>query len=460
MNKASFFQKIREVSPVRLIVVSFLVILLLGTLLLILPLSSREGSFTSPLDAFFTATSATCVTGLVVVDTWSHWSAFGQGVILLMIQLGGLGLVTFTTGFTLLMRRRLGLRDLQLAREYTSGSVIDTPRLLRTILVWTVGCEAVGAFLLALRFVPEFGARGMWISVFTAVSAYCNAGFDVLGFMGPFGSLIPYAKDPLVSLTVAFLIILGGIGFLVVSDIYACCLRKPKEGEHRPHLMLHSRIVLWMTGALLVIGTVLFLAMEYDGTLREMNFFEKLNAGFFQSASARTAGFATVDIGSMRDITKLMSILLMFIGASPSSTGGGVKTTTFIVLAATVWSALHGHEDTVIFKRRISKGVVYKALAIVTVGLVLVLLTASVILLAEGSRVSTVDALYESVSAFATVGLSAGLTPGLSLVSKLMLTLAMFVGRVGPVSLALAISVKKNNDRSGMVLPEGKVIVG
>ncbi len=459
LNKAAFLQKLREVSPIRLIVGSFLAIILVGALLLILPFSSRDGGFTSPLDAFFTATSATCVTGLVVFDTWSKWSAFGQAVILMMIQLGGLGLLSFTTGFTLLLRRKLGLRDLQLAKEYTSGNVMDAPRLIRTILAWTFGCEAAGALLLMCRFVPEFGGYGVWVAVFTSVSAYCNAGFDILGFKGPFVNLIPYAKDPLVSLTVAFLIIIGGIGFLVVSDIHICYLRKKREGERHPRLTLHSKIVLWMTGILLAVGTILFFVMEYGGVLRGMNFFEKLNVSFFQSAAARTAGFATVDIASMHDITKLMSVILMFIGASPSSTGGGIKTTTFVVLAATVWSVLRGHEDTVVFKRRIEKQAIYKSLAIVAVGLLLVLLTTTVILLAEGDGVSAIDALYEATSAFGTVGLSAGLTPELSVFSKLALSFTMFVGRVGPVSLAFAVSMR-HSGRGGTILPEGKVIVG
>ena len=453
-------KKIKAIAPVRLVVSSFALVILVGALLLMLPAASRSGQATSFIDALFTSVSATCVTGLVVFDTWTHWNTLGQVIILLLIQIGGLGIITFTTGFTLLVRRKLSLRDMQLAIENTAGNTVSIYRLVRIILAFTLSCEFVGAVLLCIRFVPQFGPYGLWISVFEAVSAYCNAGFDILGFRWKDGSLIGYIDDPLVSLVIAFLIITGGLGFIVISDLYTAKIRPMLRRQKRAHLTLHSAVVLKMTAILLVLGTVLFLLLEYTNTLKGLSFFGKLNASFFQSASARTAGFASVNIAQEHDVTKLLTILLMFIGASPASTGGGIKTTTFVVLASTVLSVIRGHEDTILNKRRIDKGVVYRALTIVSVASLVVFLTTAVILTSNDEHaISTVDALFEAVSAFGTVGLTAGITQILSPISKVALSLTMFIGRVGPVSLGLAIAGKKAR-RAGAVLPEGKIIVG
>lgn len=457
----SLMKRIKAMPPVRLIVASFFLIILVGTLLLMTPAASRNGQATSFVDALFTATSATCVTGLVPFDTWTHWSLFGQIVILVLIQTGGLGVVTFTTGFTLLVRRRLGLRDLQLATENTAGSTIDVIRLVRMILVFTFSSELLGAGLLSIRFIGDYGPlKGIWISVFEAVSAYCNAGFDILGFRWKDGSMTGYADDPLVCLTIAGLIVLGGLGFIVINDVYLKKIQPRLKKETRGHLNLHSSVVIKMTVFLLALGTLLFFALEYDNTLKGHNFFEKLNISFFQSASARTAGFAAVDMGKTLDITKLSTIFLMFIGAAPASTGGGLKVTTFIILISTVVSLIRGYDDTILSKRRIDKAIVYRALTILALAFLVVFVTSGVILSTNGQHpISAIDALFESVSAFATVGLTANMTQFLSPASKIALCFAMFIGRVGPVSLGLALSTHKNH-KSGAVLPEGKVIVG
>ena len=230
-------KSLKDMSPVRLIVTSFLVIIILGTVFLYLPFSSRNMEPIPLIDAFFTATSATCVTGLSIFDTFSRWTLFGQIIIILLIQFGGLGIITFTTGFTLAFRRKLGLRDIQIAKEYTNGSVIDTPRLMITILVWSLICEGIGTVLLAVRFIPKYGWFGLWISIFTSISAYCNAGFDIMGFIKPGSSFISYAKDPLVSITISMLVILGGLGFIVISDLYSCVLKKHKNLH--PKLTIH-----------------------------------------------------------------------------------------------------------------------------------------------------------------------------------------------------------------------------
>ncbi len=449
--------RFKRIPPTRLIVISFFIVIMAGTLLLTLPVCSNDGKPTQLIDALFTATSATCVTGLIVFDTWLHWNVLGQVVILSLIQIGGLGVITFTTGFSLLMHRRLALHDIRLAAENTSGQTIGIIPLIKIILIFTLCCETAGALLLMLRFVPQFGAQGIWIAFFTSVSAYCNAGFDILGFLMMNGNLIPYAADPLVCLTVGALIVIGGIGFVVISDLYYNRILTRFQKVHPTHLNFHSKLVLITTAFLIVAGTVLFLFCEYNNTLKNMDLGAKLNASLFQSISARTAGFCTVDIAKEYDFTKIITVILMFIGASPGGTGGGFKTTTFVVLVATVFSVMRGRDDTVIFKRRLDKFTVYRALAIVSGALFVVLVTTGIILTAD-PHVNGIDALFEATSGFGTVGLSASITQTLGWISKFAVSCTMFVGRVGPVSLGLALVLHKGHRES--ILPEGKVIGG
>lgn len=452
-------KRLKNVPPVRMIVVSFLLVIFLGAVLLTLPVSARSGRPTPFLDALFTSTSAVCVTGLVLFDTWEHWNIFGQAVILVLIQVGGLGLVTFTTGFTLLLRRKLGFRGLQLAVENTGSSVLHVNHLIKIILFFTFSCETVGTFLMMLRFVPMFGAHGIWISCFTAVSAYCNAGFDIMGFLQPGSSLVLFVGDPLITLTVAMLIVTGGLGFVVISDIYFSKVHSRLRGERPLALNFHSQIVLRTTAFLIVAGTVLILATEYRNTLRGMNFGTKLNAALFQSITTRTAGFNTIDIGAENDLTKIIMVFLMFVGASPASTGGGIKTTTFVVLVTAVLSVMRGEDEAVVLKRRLDKFTVYRALAITAVGLFVVLITSTVIMVSDPVA-SGINALFEATSAFGTVGLTAGVTPTLRTVGKIAVICTMFIGRVGPVSLGLAFTLKRNRISSCAVLPEGRIVVG
>ncbi|MCY1713310.1 TrkH family potassium uptake protein [Caproiciproducens galactitolivorans] len=452
-------RRMKNVPPVRLIVVSFAIVILVGAFLLTLPVASRSGLPTGFVDALFTATSATCVTGLVAFDTWTHWNVLGQVIIILLIQIGGLGVITFSTGFSLLLRRKLGLRDLQLATENTSGDTINIVHLIKIILTFTFLCESAGAVLMMLRFVPQFGLKGIWIAAFTSISAFCNAGFDILGFVMKDGNLIPYVSDPLICLTVESLIVIGGIGFIVVGDIYYSQILKRIHKEKPEHLNFHSTIALGMTAILIIVGTVLFFLCESDNTLKGMDFGTKLNASLFQSISPRTAGFCTVDIAKEHDFTKMITVILMFIGASPAGTGGGIKTTTFVVLVAAVVSVMKGNEDATILKRRLDKSTVYRSLSIVFSAALLVLITTGIILSADPD-VSGVDALFEATSGFGTVGLSAGVTQTLSWISKLAVTFTMYVGRVGPVSLGLALTLQKGHHSTGSILPEGKVIVG
>lgn len=441
---------LRDIPPVRLIVVSFAIVILTGTFLLMLPVSSRSGLPTSFIDALFTSTSATCVTGLVVFDTWTHWNVLGQVIIILLIQVGGLGVITLSTGFALFLGRKLGLRDLRLAIEGTSGDQINIVQLVKIIISFTFFCELTGALLLMIRFVPQFGAKGIWIGVFTAISAFCNAGFDILGFVMKDGNLIPYVDDPLVCLTVGALIVIGGIGFIVISDIYYARILPRLHKQKASPLNLHSTLALGMTAVLIVAGTFLFFICENENTLRGMNFGTKLNASLFQSISPRTAGFATVPIAQELDITKIITVILMFIGASPAGTGGGIKTTTFVVLAAAVISVLRDQSEATILKRRLDKSIVYRALAIFTCGALVVLVATGIVLTAD-PHVSGIDALLETTSGFGTVGLSASVTPTLSWISKFVLVITMYIGRVGPVSLGLAVLLRKTRDRKSVV---------
>lgn len=455
-NKLQKF--LRQSSPTRVIVISFLCVITIGTVLLTLPFSSRSGSFTNPVNALFTATSTTCVTGLSVYDTYGYWSDFGQAVILLLIQIGGLGFSTFATAFALLFRRKLGIRELSLVRESTGGSSLDVVSLLRVVVLFTLTVEAIGAGILMLRFVPLYGKLGAWVSVFVSVSAFCNAGFDLLSFIPGNASLTAFNGDPLVTLTISALIITGSTGFVIFQDIYRKKMRPVFRRQPRGRLSFHSTVCLYATGALLLLGTVLFFILEYNNTLRDMGFFEKLNAAFFQSVNTRTAGFMSVQIAEEKDLTKLLTIALMFIGGCPASIAGGVKVTTVVVLFAAVKSTLVGEEDTVLLRHRFDKSMVSKALTVVTLGLLIVALDTAVIT-GLHSSVEVIDALLESVSAFATVGLTAATTDKLGVISKLVLCATMFIGRVGPVSLGLAI-LMRDNKKNGVILPEGRMLIG
>ena len=458
MNENKLKGILRRSTPTRVIVVSFICLILIGSVLLMLPVSSRSREFTPPMDALFTATSATCVTGLAVYDTYSYWSYFGQAVLLILIQCGGLGLATFATGFSLLLRRRIGIKELILARESAGGSSLDVVTLLRIVVAFTFATESIGAVLLMIRFVPQYGLLGAWASVFVSVSAFCNAGFDVLSFIPGNASLSAFNGDPLVTLTICGLIITGSTGFVVFQDIYLKKIRTRLRREHVEKLNFHSQLCMRTTMFLLLAGTILLLICEYDNTLRDLSFFEKLNAAFFQSTNTRTAGFASVDIAQETDAAKLITVILMFIGGCPGSTAGGIKVTTMVVLLAAVKSTLHGDEDVTMLRHRFDPSMVYKSLTVVTFGLLIAALdTALIITLQDG--VSGIDAIFESVSAFGTVGLSASLTPKLTVLSKLAVTLTMFIGRVGPVSLGIAI-LMRNKKKVGMILPEGKMLIG
>ena len=434
----------REPRPEEWLVFGFLGIILLGTLLLALPVSTRYGHSIGLFDSLFTATSAVCVTGLVAVDTGTTFSLFGQAVLLVLIQVGGLGFMVFATRVMMMLGRRISIKNRLLIRESMNGaSLSNLGTLARRYLLLALGIEAVGAALLAIRFVPMFGLRrGAWFAVFHAVSAFCNAGFDLFG---GFSSLTGFAADPLVLLTVAALIVLGGLGFSVILDVL-------RSRQGLKNLSLHTRIVLTFTLALLLAGTAFY-------TLVERGRLDVFNA-YFQSVTMRTAGFNSVDLSAFTDSSKLFSSLLMMVGASPASTGGGMKTTTVAVVVLLIVSVVKGEDGVNAARRRISSDTVRRALSVVTLFLTMLTLGTLSLSIIENGRFSLADILFECSSAMGTVGVSAIGTPNLHPVSRALLMPMMFLGRVGPLTLAVAVARRQGYIKPVAKFPEEKIMIG
>ncbi|HEY3248856.1 MAG TPA: TrkH family potassium uptake protein [bacterium] len=436
-----------ELNPAQAILVGFATIILAGSVLLSLPIASAAGRATPYLTALFTATSSVCVTGLVVVDTGTYYSLFGQLVIMMLIQLGGLGYMTVATLMALIVGRRIGLRERIVLQEannlYTMGGVV---RFTRNIVLITAGVETVGAVLLAARFAPDFGlARGIYFGIFHSISAFNNAGFDL---MGGFRSLTAYAGDLPVNLIVAALLITGGLGFIVLTDL----------ARHPRRLSLHSRIVLTTSGALIVLGTAFIILLEFTngGTLGPLAPAQRVLAAFFQSVTPRTAGFNTIDVGKLREPTLMLLVALMFIGASPGGTGGGIKTTTFVAPMAVIISMLRGRPDPELFHRRLPPVVIYKAVTIALVAVAFVVTMGTALSFID--RIDFVPALFEVTSAFGTVGLSTGITPQLSAAGRILIMLTIFAGRVGLLTVAFALT--KRQQPMNYRYPEERILVG
>ncbi|WP_027092367.1 TrkH family potassium uptake protein [Cohnella thermotolerans] len=436
-------------SPPRILVLGFAVIILLGAQLLRLPVASATGEPTRWIDALFTATSATCVTGLVTVDTGTHYSTFGQIVILALIQIGGLGFMTMATLFAFFLKRRISLKERLILQEALNQSSIEgIVRLVRRVAFYALTIEAAGALLFTLRFLFDMSpGRAVYYGIFHAVSFFNNAGFDI---MGNFRSLTDYVGDPLVNIVTMLLIILGGLGFVVLSDL--------TDYRRTRRLSLHSKVVLSMTGFLILFGAVVIFAFEYTnpGTMGPLGLGEKVLAAFTQSVSPRTAGVNTLDMASLRQATQFFIVVLMFIGASPGSTGGGIKTTTFTALLGAVFAMIRGKEDVVLFRHRLAQERVYKALTVTLLSLTLVMIATMILSTTEDHHFLQI--LFEVTSAFGTVGLTMGLTTQLTLTGKIIIILMMFIGRLGPLTLGYALGPKP-----GRVLyrhAEGKIIIG
>ena len=437
-------------SPAQVLVGGFLGFIIIGTILLSLPQASVVGRL-PVLDALFTATSAVCVTGLVLVDTGTHFTVFGQVVIMLLIQVGGLGFMTMATLFFLLLGKKITLKERLVMQEALNQfSLEGLVRLTKTILIFTIVIEGLAALILGLRFSMDYGFRqGMYLGIFHSISAFANAGFDLMGSVGG-SSMTAYINDPLVNLVIIGLFVCGGLGFTVLVDIYN---RRPIR-----KMALHSKFVLLLTAILLASGFLGVFILEYNNpeTLGELPFFQKILPALFTGATTRTAGFNTLNTGGLAPATLFFMLVLMFVGASPASTGGGIKTTTFGVLLVSVAAMIKGKEEINIFNRRIPFDIVLKALSIIVIGLIVV--GVATIILSQTEQQDFLRILFEVVSAFGTVGLSTGITSELSVVGKGVIILVMFMGRVGPLTLALAFGQRLK--QSKIRYPEEKVLVG
>lgn len=443
--------KIRQLSYVQTIALGFLTVIAAGTILLMLPAASQSGEATGLVTALFTSVSASCVTGLVLVDTANYWSGFGQAVIIVLIQLGGLGFMTIATLFSRLLRRRMSMRERGVMAE--SINTVRVGRIMEitsTIGLGTLIFELAGAVLLSIRFIPEFGlGRGLWYSVFHSISAFCNAGFDLMGVKEPFSSLVSYSDDALVSITIMLLIIFGGIGFLVWDDVR-------QKGLKWRRYDLQTKLVILTTLVLIFGGALLFFVIERNRMNADMPLGEQILVSFFSAVTPRTAGFNSVDTAALSDASKLLTVILMFIGGSPGSTAGGIKTTSVAVVLIFLFSGIRGRRGAYVFGRRIPDDAMKRSGMIVSTNLMLALFGALV--LCGTQSLPLADVLIEVFSAIGTVGMSTGITRELSTLSALVIALLMYCGRVGSVSFAMALLERRSDPP--VTYPEEQVTVG
>ncbi len=436
----------RKLTPIQTVILSFIAVIILGAVILMFPFCSRDGEWTGFVDTLFTATSAACVTGLVTLTTAAHWGAPGQAIILVLIQIGGLGAITIIAGSFAVLKNRTSLSNTRMIMQAAGNdSFSGVVRLVRRIFLGTLIFEFSGAVLLAIRFIPLYGwLRGTWYSVFHSISAFCNAGFDVLGD----SSMEPFATDALVMLTLSALIIIGGLGFMVWDDLITEKFKWKK-------LKFHSKVVITMTLALIIVPWALFFLLEGSAAFAGRGFGDKLLMSFFQAVTPRTAGFAAVPMGSLSDSGAILTMILMLIGGSPGSTAGGIKTTTIAVMAICTASSMR-RSDPVAFHRRIDDTTVRQATAIVLIYIAAA--AAATMLVCAVDHFPMRDAAFEVFSAIATVGLSTGITSSLGVFSKLLLTALMFLGRIGGLTLAIAISGERA--ATPVKQPTGKLMVG
>lgn len=457
----TLLEKFGKLSATRIILLGFLGIILMGSLLLSLPIASKSGEFTPYLDALFTSTTSVCVTGLVTVNTLEHWSLFGHIVILVLIQFGGLGVVTVATAMMLILGKKVSLKERILIQEaYNLNTLSGLVKFTRRVLFGTLFVEGCGALLYMFQFIPEFGLiRGIWVSIFNAVSAFCNAGIDIIGD----SSLVPYLQNPFINFVTMCLIVSGGIGFTVWWDVIAttksCVAGDIPRKQLFRRLSLHTKIAIVTTLTLLLGGGILIFILEYhnQGTIGNLSLPDKILASAFQSVTLRTAGFATFAQENLRDDTSLICIMLMFIGGSPVGTAGGIKTVTIAVLFAAVVSVVRGNKDVVLFRRRIGFQIIKKSLAMICISLFM-LLVATILLNATEAKADFMTCLYEVSSALGTVGLSKNLTPYLTEIGKIIIICVMYIGRVGPITMAVGFNLR--NKKTLVQFPEEDILVG
>lgn len=432
-----------HLSTTQIILLSFLITILIGSFLLSLPISSANGKSVSYLDALFTATTSTCVTGLVTLPTFSTWSFFGQAVILLLIQIGGLGVITIMSGVMLLFHRKMGIGDRLLIQDaFNLNTMSGIIEFVKHVLFGTLIIETLGAILYMFVFVPEFGKKGIWISVFNSISAFCNAGLDIIGE----NSICKYATNPLVNIVTSSLVILGGLGYIVWWDVLRVIRKRtPQNKKVFRYLSLHSKIVIAVTSILIVCGALLIFVFEYSNplTIGNMALSDKIQVSLFQSITTRTAGFASVPQENLTAPSTVVSMLLMLIGGSPVGTAGGIKTVTVAVLFCSAFATITNKNSASVFGRSISESFVKKAVAVVMA--FVTICAVSAVLMLTVCNAPAIDVIYETVSASATVGLSRNLTARLNTFGKIIIIITMYFGRVSPISLAVALGRKKEN---------------
>ncbi|WP_238162552.1 TrkH family potassium uptake protein [Cohnella sp. AR92] len=449
---AGLFKKVRGwfvASPPRALTIGLFVIIVIGTVLLKLPVSLKEGQSIRWIDAFFTSASATCVTGLVVVDTGTFFSAFGHWVILVLVQIGGLGFMTMGTLFAIFLRRKVSLKERLILQESLNQNNLEgIIKLVLRVIYYALTIELIGSVLFTLRFMADMNpGKALYYGIFHGVSIFNNAGFDLFG---DYRSMSDYISDPFVNILSILLIILGGLGFVVLADLV--------EFRHKRRLSLHSKVAIYTTLLLFVGGAAVILLFEYtnENTLGPLGLGDKIIASFLHSMTPRSAGISTIDVSSLRQATQFLLVILMFIGVSPGSTGGGIKTTTFAVLIVSVIAVIRGREDVVLLRYRLERERVYKAITVTLFSFIIVVIGTMLLSVTENHTFMVV--LFEATSAFATVGLSAGLTQELTDIGKLIVIFLMFMGRLGPFTLFYAVGPKKG--RSLYRHAEGKIIIG
>lgn len=441
----------KRLSKTQIIALGFFIIIMTGTLLLMLPIASRDGNSANFSDALFTATSSTCVTGLIVADTYTTWSLFGQMVLLVLIQIGGLGFITMGMFFAIFLKKKIGLKERDLIQESLNGLQIGgVVRLVKKIVPIAFIFEGVGAILLSIRFIPDMGIGvGIWNGIFHSVSAFCNAGFDLLGRYEKYCSIVPYYDDIIVNVTIMSLIVIGGIGFIVWDDI---SLNKWRANKYR----LHTKIVLLTTTVLIIGGALLFFIFEKDNLMVDMGIKERILTSFFGSVSPRTAGFNSLDTAQFTQSTRLLTVVLMFIGGSPGSTAGGIKTTTLVVLLLLVVSNLRNKKDLNFLGRRLDDGAIRKASTVFLINLFLLITSTLIICALQPFPLD--DVLFETSSAIGTVGMTTGITRALTIPSRYIIIILMYCGRIGSVSFALSFMEKKKLQT--VQLPEERITIG
>lgn len=443
----------RKINPAGKILLSFVCIILLGTFLLCLPISSKDGKWFSVIDSLLTSTSAVCVTGLVAVDTGLHFSIFGQIVILFLIQVGGIGFITLTSLMFLIIGKKISYTSrLTIQESLNQETNQGVVKLVKHVLILVFSVEAIGFLCLAPSMIITYGwGKGIFVSIFLSVSAFCNAGFDILGG-NAFASLAPFANNSLVLTVIMLLIVIGGMGYLVIFDLLG--LFKHKK------LSFHSKIVLIMTSVLIFSGAFVFMGLEWNNpqTIGNMNAWDKIVNSFFQSVTLRTAGFSTFNQAALSPASIMLSNVFMFIGGSPTSTAGGVKTTTIFILLIAMFKTTNNKGDLVLRKKRVENRVLRKCLRVVCLNLLLVVLSTFIICMIEGNSITVSEVIFETISAVSTVGLSFGITPNLFFVSKIILCLLMFVGRVGSITITVAFANKVKSE--DIEYPDSKIIVG